>query len=74
MISCEEAAKQLNAYLDRELTLETVKLVEEHIRHCQRCIGRLNFDKAVRRAVRNHLVRRSLSASVKTLIREKMRR
>ena len=52
MITCEEAAKLLNEYLDKELTEQDVREFEAHVKACKRCFGCLEFSQAVRQVLK----------------------
>ena len=49
---CEETFRRFDDYLDRELTAEEQRLVEEHLEHCDRCSRELRFEANVVREVR----------------------
>jgi len=49
---CEETFSRFDDYLDRELTPEEIRLVEEHLEHCDRCSRELRFEENVLREVR----------------------
>jgi mycothiol system anti-sigma-R factor len=48
MITCAEAVKQLWAYLDGELPVESRAAVEEHLSFCRRCCGEAEFAEELR--------------------------
>ena len=72
MINCEEAAKFLNAYLDRELSAEDVRHLEEHLKRCKDCFGHVNFDKALKQLLKNQFLKTQLSPQIKTLLSKKL--
>jgi mycothiol system anti-sigma-R factor len=49
MISCSEAIKQLWEYLDGTVDEADRALLEEHLAHCRRCCGELEFAEELRR-------------------------
>lgn len=49
---CEETFRRFDDYLDRELTPEEQRLIEEHLEHCERCTRELRFEAHVLREVR----------------------
>ena len=59
-MTCEEAFRRLDDYLDRELGPDERRLVEEHLRLCEVCTSEFVFEASVLTGVRRKL--RSLSA------------
>ncbi len=49
MINCLEAVARLHLYVDRELTVEEVEIVQQHLSNCPSCECRFHFDLKVRR-------------------------
>lgn len=45
--TCEEAFRRLDDFLDRRLSLEETKLVEEHLRVCEACTREFTFEASV---------------------------
>lgn len=54
---CEETFRRFDDYLDRELTAEETRLLEEHLEHCERCARELRFEARVIREVRAKVAR-----------------
>lgn len=51
-IDCAGVMAQLYEYIDEELDdVETVEKIREHLKKCQRCYPRYNFEKAFLRFV-----------------------
>jgi anti-sigma factor (TIGR02949 family) len=50
--SCQETFSRLNDYLDRELSPEEMRLVEEHLSVCAYCVLEFAFEANVLREVR----------------------
>ena len=44
-IGCEQALKQLMAFVDRELSDGEHELVERHLRTCRSCCSRMEFER-----------------------------
>jgi len=42
---CEEAFRHLGDFLDRELTAEELKMVEEHLLICETCARQFHFEE-----------------------------
>ena len=59
-MTCEEAFRRLDDYLDRELGPDERRLVEEHLRICEVCTREFVFEASVLTGVRRKL--RTLSA------------
>jgi anti-sigma factor (TIGR02949 family) len=53
--TCQETFGRLNDYLDRELTPEEMRLVEEHLAVCAYCVLEFAFEANVLREVRTRL-------------------
>ncbi len=73
MISCSDAAKLISEYLDHELTTDSIGQIEEHIHKCKNCLGHVDFDKALRKVLKNKTVTEQLSPDVKALIQNKLK-
>jgi anti-sigma factor (TIGR02949 family) len=54
---CEHVFKRLDDYLDRELTPQEMKLIEEHLEICAWCAETYQFQAEVLNAVRSRLQR-----------------
>jgi anti-sigma factor (TIGR02949 family) len=67
--TCEEAFRRLDDYLDRELSPEEMRLVQEHLEVCSFCVLEFAFEARVLDQVRARL--RSIPAPVGLL--EKVR-
>jgi anti-sigma factor (TIGR02949 family) len=53
--TCEEAFRRLDDYLDRRLTPEETRLVEEHLQICAACSREFSFEESVLTGVRRKL-------------------
>jgi anti-sigma factor (TIGR02949 family) len=45
--NCEEAFRRLNDYLDRRLTPEEMRIIEEHLEICAWCAQEFNYETSV---------------------------
>jgi anti-sigma factor (TIGR02949 family) len=45
--NCEEAFRLLNDFLDRRLSAEETKIIEEHLEICAWCAREFNFESSV---------------------------
>ena len=50
-ISCLEAVARLHLYIDRELTVEEVVTVRQHLSECPSCECRFHFDSGLKRLI-----------------------
>jgi anti-sigma factor (TIGR02949 family) len=55
--TCEETFRRLDDYLDRRLSPEETKLIEEHLHLCDACSREFVFEASVIEAVREKLRR-----------------
>jgi anti-sigma factor (TIGR02949 family) len=53
--TCEEMLRRLDDYLDRELTPDEIRRVEEHLKDCEACAREFGFEASVITAVRAKL-------------------
>jgi len=54
-MTCESAFRRLDDFLDRQLSPEETRLVEEHLRICAACTLEFNFEASVLAGVRRKL-------------------
>jgi anti-sigma factor (TIGR02949 family) len=54
-MTCEAAFRRLDDYLDRELSPEEMRRVEEHLRICEVCTSEFVFEAIVLTGVRRKL-------------------
>jgi mycothiol system anti-sigma-R factor len=50
-MSCIEVAARLHLYLDRELTVEEVVTVQQHLSECPSCECRFHFNSGLKRLI-----------------------
>ncbi len=53
--TCEDAFRLLDDYLDRQLSAEDMRLVEEHLHICDACTREFTFEASVLKGVRQKL-------------------
>jgi len=53
--NCEEAFRRLDDYLDRRLTPEELRIIEEHLEVCAWCAREFNFETSVLHGVKRKL-------------------
>jgi anti-sigma factor (TIGR02949 family) len=56
-MTCEEAFRRLDDFLDRELNAEEMRLVQEHLAICNQCAREFDFEVSVIEGVRQKLAR-----------------
>ncbi|HWP36720.1 MAG TPA: zf-HC2 domain-containing protein [Gemmatimonadales bacterium] len=67
-LSCEEAFRRLDDYLDRELSADEMRLVREHLEVCVVCATEFGFERGVIERVRDKLSRIDVSPDLKRRI------
>jgi anti-sigma factor RsiW len=63
--TCEETFRRVEDYVDRELSPDELRLVEEHLQVCARCAHEFDFESAVLNDVRKRLTRIQVSPSIR---------
>lgn len=53
--NCEEAFRRLDDYLDRRLTPDELRLIEEHLEVCAWCAREFNFESSVLHGLKERL-------------------
>lgn len=53
--TCEEAFRRLDDFLDRRLSPEETRMVEEHLHMCAACTREFNFESSVLEGVKQKL-------------------
>jgi anti-sigma factor (TIGR02949 family) len=54
-ITCESAFRKLDDFLDRQLSADEMRLVEEHLHFCEACTREFAFEASVLAGVRRKL-------------------
>ena len=54
-MTCEAAFRRLDDYLDRQLSPDEMRLVEEHLHICEACTREFTFEASVLDGVRRKL-------------------
>ncbi len=68
-ITCEEALRQIYAYLDRELEGHAHRAIEQHLRVCRACFSRAEFERRLKERLRE-MRRATVSADLRARIRK----
>ena len=72
-MNCEQALRQIFAYVDRELDEEERAAMREHLHTCQSCFSRMEFERLLKSkvgALRDDKATPSVSERVKALLRD----
>ena len=56
-LTCAQAFSRLDDYLDRELSLEEIEEMRQHLEACAHCAAEVRFEESVLRNVRSKLQR-----------------
>jgi anti-sigma factor (TIGR02949 family) len=72
--TCEEAFRRLDDYLDRRLTPDDIRLIEEHLHVCDACSREFTFEASVIKGVREKLRRISAPADLSARIAKRIAR
>ena len=51
-IDCEEAAKRLHTFLDRELDQAEIAEVQSHLDNCEECYSKFRFEGSFKRLIK----------------------
>ena len=68
MINCQDCARALHSYLDRELSDDDIVQVREHLDACGGCLNVYQFEESVRRLVRVRCRQQSAPESLRVRI------
>jgi mycothiol system anti-sigma-R factor len=72
-LTCAETFRRLDDYVDRELSAEEVRLVQEHLRTCAVCASEYAFEASVLEQVRAKLRRIKAPPELLQRISQKLR-
>jgi mycothiol system anti-sigma-R factor len=53
-MDCLETVARLHLYIDRELTVEEIEVVQRHLENCPSCDCRFHFDMKIKRLIHDH--------------------
>jgi anti-sigma factor (TIGR02949 family) len=71
--NCEEAFRRLDDYLDRRLTPDETKVIEEHLHICAWCAREFNFEASVLNGVKRRLRQLQAPADLLTKVLSQLR-
>lgn len=72
-MTCEEAFRRLDDFIDRELSAEEMRLVQEHLAVCAQCTREFDFEISVVSGVREKLSRIAAPPTLLARIAESIR-
>lgn len=73
-LTCEQAAKQFFAYLDRALSGEVFEDLEAHLEACLNCCDKLAFSGQLDDFVKHHLPDNPVPATLEARVRRALER
>ena len=73
-MTCEEAFRRLDEYLDRELTPEEMSLVHDHLSTCEGCAAEFRFESRLLDGLKAKLRRLSVPEDLRSRVRKAIRR
>jgi anti-sigma factor (TIGR02949 family) len=59
-VTCDEVLGRLDEYLDRNLSTEEVRRVDQHLDECLSCLQKYRFEKSLLDGIRSRLRRITL--------------
>jgi anti-sigma factor (TIGR02949 family) len=68
--TCEETFRRLDDYLDRELSADELRRVEEHLQVCAACAKEFKFEASLMQSVKQKLRSIVLPEGVQARVRE----
>jgi len=72
-LTCEEAMRQLFAYVDRALSGETSDEIEAHLEECLSCCDKLAFSRRLDAFVKERLADADVPANLDERLRRRLR-
>ncbi len=64
-LDCEEAARRLHAFLDRELDETEIGEVQAHMDNCEECESKFRFEASLKRLIMTRSSEESVSYSLR---------
>ena len=72
-IDCQEAARRLHGFLDKELNEAEIVEVQGHLDSCDECKSKFRFEASFRRVVMKRSSEQGAPASLKQRIADRLR-
>ena len=73
-IDCEEAARRLHGFLDKELSEAEIVEVQAHLNTCEECESKFRFEASLKRVVMRRSSEQQAPASLRNKIADRLRR
>jgi mycothiol system anti-sigma-R factor len=67
-MNCFETAARLHLFIDRELSVDEVEIVQQHLTACQYCECRFHFDMRVKRLIHERCTIESAPAHLREAV------
>lgn len=67
-MNCFETAARLHLFIDRELSVDEVEIVQQHLTDCQYCECRFHFDMRVKRLIHERCTIESAPAHLREAV------
>ncbi len=67
-LSCYETVARLHLYIDRELSVEEVAIVQQHLSDCSDCECRFHFDASLKRLIHERCTIERAPAHLRELV------
>ena len=73
-IDCQEAARRLHGFLDKELSEADIVEVQGHLDRCEECRSKFRFEASLKRVVMKRSSEQRAPASLRKRIADRLRR
>jgi len=70
--TCEEAFRRLDDCLDRELAVEELRMIEEHLSDCASCLQEFTYERSVLDGLKGKLRRLPMPEDLAARIQRKL--
>jgi mycothiol system anti-sigma-R factor len=71
-MDCQEAARALYDYLDRELDGRAVSQIQNHLEKCRHCFGNYQFNAVLKKLIQKMGTQMTLSANLELRIKKSL--
>ena len=72
-LDCEEAARRLHAFLDRELDETEIGEVQAHLDNCEECHSKFRFEASLKRLIMTRSSEESASSGLRERLSKRLR-
>ena len=67
-MDCQEAAKHLDLFLDKELSTDVLKELEVHLKKCKDCYGHVEFNQSLKKVLKKIILNGKFPGDIRALI------